>query len=116
MRLLDQIYLDLKSTTSTGGHETLIWGDEGLGAFMEARGCRAVPSNRPQEDPKRGDYYGGAKPDKIIYRYGSRNGAGQVDAIQVEMQKDVRKEEAHEEFAGKLGEAIFNFYKRHYNI
>ena len=61
---------------------------------MEARGCRAVPSNRPQvlhfnklislsalchqEDPKRGDYYGGAKPDKIIYRYGSRNGAGQV--------------------------------------
>ena len=31
-----------------------------------------------QEDPKRGDYYGGAKPDKIIYRYGSRNGAGQV--------------------------------------
>ena len=80
--------------TLTGGHEALIWGDEGLGAFMEARGCRAVPSNRPQvlhfnklislsalchqEDPKRGDYYGGAKPDKIIYRYGSRNGAGQV--------------------------------------
>ena len=61
----------------------------------------------------------------------------------MEMQKDVRKDEvafrtnasllcaetkidkktkvcsnfqAHEEFAEKLGEAIFNFYKRHYNI
>ena len=31
-----------------------------------------------QEDPKKGDYYGGAKPDKIIFRYGSRNGCGQV--------------------------------------
>ena len=28
--------------------EGLIWGDEGLGAFMEALGARAVPSNRPQ--------------------------------------------------------------------
>ena len=34
-----------------------------------------------QEDPKQGDYYGGAKPDKIIRRYGSRNGAGQVQNI-----------------------------------
>ena len=62
----------------------------------------------------------------------------------MEMQKDVRKDEvafrtnasllcaetkidkktkvyqinfqAHEEFAEKLGEAIFNFYTRHYNI
>merc|ERR1712173_429852 len=66
---------------------------DGLGAFMEALGCRAVPSNSPQEDPKKGDYYGGAKPDKIIFRYGSRNDCGQVDAIQVEMQKDVRKDE-----------------------
>ena len=31
-----------------------------------------------QEDPKKGDYYGGAKPDKIIFRYGSRNDCGQV--------------------------------------
>ena len=64
-----------------------------------------------------------------------------MDAIQVEMQKDVRKDEvsqtnvsfcadaktdntklikflpqAYEEFAEKLGEAIFNFYTHHYNI
>jgi len=113
---LQRSSIDALALRTGGGHEALIWGDEGLGAFMETLGCRAVPSNRPQEDPKRGDYYGGAKPDKIIYRYGTRNGAGQVDAIQVEMQKDVRKDEAHEEFAEKLGEAIFNFYKRHYNI
>jgi len=113
---LQRTTIDALASRTAGGHEGLIWGDDGLGAFMEALGARAVPSNRPQEDPKRGDYYGGAKPDKIIRRYGSRNGAGQVDAIQVEMQKDVRKDEAYEEFAEKLGEAIFNFYTRHYNI
>merc|ERR1712055_785995 len=112
---LQRSSIDALASRSEDGLEGLIWGKEGLGAFMEALGCRAVLSNRPQEDPKKGDYYGGAKPDKIIYRYGSRN-AGQVDAIQVEMQKDVRKDEEHEEFAEKLGEAIFNFYTRHYNI
>ena len=76
----------------------LIWGNKGLGFFMEDRGCRAVPSTRQQVlhinqqqvnlecnfmqvKPKQGDYYGGAKPDKIIRRYGSRNGAGQVQNI-----------------------------------
>ena len=60
----------------------------------------------------------------------------QVDAIQVEMQKDVRKKavfekclllcaktetelllllfQEYKEFAEKLGEAIFNFYTTHY--
>jgi len=106
--------IDALASRTEGGLESLIWGDDGLGAFMEALGCRAVPSTRQQEDPKQGDYYGGAKPDKIIRRYGSRNGAGQVDAIQVEMQKDVRKKGEYKEFAEKLGEAIFNFYTRHY--
>jgi len=113
---LQRSSIDALASRSEDGLEGLIWGNVGLGAFMEALGCRAVPSNRPQDDPKKGDYYGGAKPDKIIFRYGSRNGSGQVDAIQVEMQKDVRKDEEHEEFAEKLGEAIFNFFKHHYTI
>merc|ERR1711872_217871 len=106
--------IDALASRTEGGLEALIWGNKGLGFFMEDRGCRAVPSTRQQVKPKQGDYYGGAKPDKIIRRYGSRNGAGQVDAIQVEMQKDVRKKAEYKEFAEKLGEAIFNFYTTHY--
>ena len=37
-----------KPRRSEDGLEGLIWGNVGLGAFMEALGCRAVPSNRPQ--------------------------------------------------------------------
>jgi len=106
--------IDALASRTKDGLEALIWGDDGLGSFMEDSGCRAVPSTRSQENPKQGTYYGGAKPDKIIRRYGSRNGAGQVDAIQVEMQKNVRNKEEYKEFAEKLGEAIFNFYTRHY--
>ena len=36
-----------KPRRSEDGLEGLIWGNVGLGAFMEALGCRAVPSNRP---------------------------------------------------------------------
>ena len=40
--------IDALASRTEGGLEALIWGDDGLGAFMEALGARAVPSNRPQ--------------------------------------------------------------------
>ena len=62
--------------TFTGGLEALIFEDEGLGTFMEALECEAVPSN--EREVHHGEaYFGGAGVDKIISKHGSRNG-GQV--------------------------------------
>ena len=40
--------IDALASRTEGGLESLIWGDDGLGSFMEDLGCRAVPSTRPQ--------------------------------------------------------------------
>jgi len=90
----------------------LIIGSAGLGAEIEGQGYSAVPSPK-KACPGKDKYFSGGT---IIQRYGSRDG-GKVDAIQIEMPKDLRKDlglEARTKFAKKLGRAIAIFFQKHY--
>lgn len=93
-------------------HAQLLRGEQSLGALLDDRGVRAVPSNR-EPFPETGQpYFSGGYNTR---RHGSLEG-GTIDAIQVECHQGVRFNRFNRErFAKNLTTAINEFIDIHYD-
>ncbi|TRY78651.1 hypothetical protein TCAL_06615 [Tigriopus californicus] len=92
--------------------QELVVGHESFGAFLEAEGYRCVPSPR-QPSPGMEKYFRGGY---ITRQHGSMS-EGHVDAIQLEIPKELRQDGGPvvlAKFAKSLGCAIVKFFQRHY--
>lgn len=92
--------------------DALVRGSKSLGFFLEQQDAsyQAVPSPSNPKPLQHGYFSGGYN----IKTYGSRNGNGIVDGIQVEAHKSVRKSSVYKSFAQNLAKAVSDFMKEHY--
>jgi len=89
----------------------LLYGEKSLGALFEELGYQAIPSPR-QETPGRDKYYRGGY---ITQNYGSDKG-GQIDAIQIEVQGEIRFASAPEvsQFSHDLARILAKYFTTFY--
>jgi hypothetical protein len=104
----------LRSLATVSGESlsSLLRGPDSLGALLEDRGYRAVPSDVVATLPPGITYYDGGY---NVFRHGSRDGGG-VDGIQVETPIDFVRPENIQAYATVLGEAILSFMEMHYGF
>ena len=96
--------------------QEILSGNQSLGAMFEAEGYLSFPSHR-QPAPGEDKYYRGGYITEI---HGSRNG-GQVDAIQTEFPKSIRRNEVNGEqirndFIKALARVIAQFHELYYTF
>jgi len=90
--------------------ESLMSGEESLGAAWEEAGYKAVPSPR-QPNPGTTVYYRGGY---TVQTHGSRDG-GNVDAIQLEFPAEVINDDTRRDtFATKIGGVLTGFHETYY--
>ncbi|XP_066435935.1 uncharacterized protein [Eleutherodactylus coqui] len=87
--------------------ESLLRGNQSLGKFIEDENIEYVTVPSPSNPrPKSGNYFSGGY---IVKTYGSQM-TGDVDAIQIELPKWIRKTTELPKFAAMLAKAILNYY------
>ncbi|XP_023331298.1 uncharacterized protein LOC111703559 [Eurytemora carolleeae] len=90
--------------------ENILYGDESLGKLFEDEGYKALPSPR-QPSPGQDKYYRGGY---ITEEYGSSQG-GDVDAIQIEVPGEIRRDEmVRGLYADSLARILSTFFKQNY--
>lgn len=92
--------------------EDLLIGPDSFGAYVEAEGFKAVPSDR-QNSPGQDKYFTGGY---ITKTYGSRDG-GLTDAIQCETPYEIRSDDpVRDAFGVGLGNAIVKYRNKYINL
>jgi len=91
--------------------EDVLFGSQSLGGLFEKEGYRALPSPR-QPRPGKDKYYRGGFTTQT---YGSRDG-GDVDAIQIEVQGEIRlgSAEVLERYSKTLARVLRSFFEKNY--
>jgi hypothetical protein len=93
-------------------HAALLRGNSSFGTIMDMKGLPSVPSSTDPYPDNGEDYFSGGY---NTARHGSRDNAGQIDAIQIEMNQDIRFTAlAREITIDSTTQAIIEFIRHHY--
>ena len=103
----------VKTLASQQGHtlSTLLRGPESLGALMQIRGYKTVPSPK-YPDPNGGGYFSGGY---NTARYGSKGG-GVIDGTQIETHLSMIQNSTRYNYSRALAESILTFVERWYGF
>ncbi len=93
-------------------HSELLRGEESMGTLLEIKGLPAVPSMH-DPFPMNGEAYFSGGFNTV--RHGSRDNAGSIDAIQIEMNQDIRfDEDKRLMLIDSLASVILDYISIHY--
>lgn len=93
-------------------HSALLRGNTSFGTITDLKGLPSVPSSADPYPDNGEDYFSGGY---NTARHGSRDNAGPIDAIQIEMNQDIRFTAlARENTIDSTTQAIIEFIRQHY--
>ena len=94
-------------------HAALLRGEESFGSLMDIKGFPSVPSSADSFPLEGEAYFSGGYNTQ---RHGSRDDAGDIDAIQIELNQDIRFDAAiRAMLIDSIALTALEFYNYHYN-
>lgn len=94
-------------------HAALLRGEESFGSLMDLKGFPSVPSSADSFPLEGEAYFSGGYNTQ---RHGSRDDAGTIDAIQIELNQDIRFDATNRAMLiDSLALTALEFYNYHYN-
>ncbi|KAB5485512.1 MopE-related protein [Flagellimonas hadalis] len=95
-------------------HVQLLKGAKSFGTLLHEKGFPSVPSTQDPFPNQNEDYFNGGY---NVWIHGSRLNAGEIDGIQIEVNQDVRFDQADRAlFAESLAQSLIQYLSLHYGV